>query len=248
MVRTLKALICLKKSGVFITTPRDLATYVHFDALYQSLFKCMFDHAFCWCTYLIRFSRKKVSTVKRDAFATFGGPHVLSLVTEVATRCLKAVRRQKFNYHRRARPEVMGGRLTLVDLNSGVGDKCQLGCAAEAFALMHKEVPEKIRSAIRDHNLKQNALAMRDMRLIHCDQNVTPVYYDEHCEKPDDKKNVDDFETHNLFVANGLPRRLSHAPGLWCRTCYGCRWLCDYAQSIFLRCLNIKAAWKLSVY
>ena len=41
----------------------------------------------------------------------FGGPHILSLVTEVATRALKAVRYQKFNVHRRLRPEAVGGRL-----------------------------------------------------------------------------------------------------------------------------------------
>ena len=49
----------------------------------------------------------------RQGFATFGGPHILSLVTEVATRCLKAVRRQKYNYHRRARPERLGALLTM---------------------------------------------------------------------------------------------------------------------------------------
>ena len=55
----------------------------------------------------------RTSSDSRQAFATFGGPHILSLVTEVATRCLKAVRRQKYNYHRRARPERLGALLTL---------------------------------------------------------------------------------------------------------------------------------------
>lgn len=50
---------------------------------------------------------------RRTGFATFGGPHVLSRVTEVTTRCSKAVRCQKFDFHRRARPEALGGRLTL---------------------------------------------------------------------------------------------------------------------------------------
>ena len=39
---------------------------------------------------------------------------MLSLVTEVATRALRAVRRQKFQIHRRARPEVLAARLTQV--------------------------------------------------------------------------------------------------------------------------------------
>jgi hypothetical protein len=46
---------------------------------------------------------------KQQGFAQFGGPHILTLVTEVATRALKAVRYQKFNVHRRLRPEAVGG-------------------------------------------------------------------------------------------------------------------------------------------
>jgi hypothetical protein len=55
---------------------------------------------------------------KQQGFAHFGGPHILTLVCEVATRALKAVRYQKFNVHRRLRPEAVGG---LIDrfLNSG---------------------------------------------------------------------------------------------------------------------------------
>ena len=48
----------------------------------------------------------------QQGFAHFGGPHILSLVTEVATRALKAVRFQKFNIHRRLRPEVLAARLS----------------------------------------------------------------------------------------------------------------------------------------
>ena len=47
----------------------------------------------------------------QQGFAHFGGPHILSLVTEVATRALKAVRYQKFNVHRRLRPEAIAGRI-----------------------------------------------------------------------------------------------------------------------------------------
>ncbi|MEE9321710.1 MAG: vanadium-dependent haloperoxidase [Granulosicoccus sp.] len=116
----------------FITTPRDLATYVRYDALYQAyLNACLFmlgspeqfgfqepvEHP-----YTKRSGpgfpdgpgdHSAASPPSRQAFAAFGGPHILSLVTEVATRCLKAVRRQKFNYHRRARPERLGALLTL---------------------------------------------------------------------------------------------------------------------------------------
>ena len=46
---------------------------------------------------------------KQTGFAQFGGPHILTLVTEVATRALKAVRHQKYNVHRRLRPEALAG-------------------------------------------------------------------------------------------------------------------------------------------
>ncbi len=101
----------------FITTPRDLATYVHYDALYEAyLNACLimlgegipFDPGipFQNADYLDH----------QQGFAQFGGPHILSLVTEVATRALKAVRYQKFNVHRRFRPEVLAARLTKHDL------------------------------------------------------------------------------------------------------------------------------------
>jgi membrane-associated phospholipid phosphatase len=49
------------------------------------------------------------ASTTQEGFATFGGPHVLSLVTEVATRALKAVWYQKWSVHRRLRPEAFAG-------------------------------------------------------------------------------------------------------------------------------------------
>ncbi|MEM7080065.1 MAG: vanadium-dependent haloperoxidase, partial [Pseudomonadota bacterium] len=96
----------------FITTPRDLATYVHYDALYEAYLNA--------CLIMlgaripldpgIPFQAKDLID-HQQGFAHFGGPHILSLVTEVATRALKAVRYQKFNIHRRARPEVLAARM-----------------------------------------------------------------------------------------------------------------------------------------
>ncbi|MGU9978311.1 MAG: hypothetical protein ACNYNY_06540 [Candidatus Oxydemutatoraceae bacterium WSBS_2016_MAG_OTU14] len=95
----------------FITTPRDLATYVHYDALYQAYLnaclillgkKIPFDPG-------LPFQQEDIID-HQQAFALFGAPHILSLVTEVATRALKAVRYQKFNVHRRLRPEALALR------------------------------------------------------------------------------------------------------------------------------------------
>ncbi len=102
-----------KPSYRFITTPRDMATYVHYDALYESyLNACLillgegipFDPG-------LPFQHNDFVD-HQQGFAHFGGPHILSLVTEVATRALKAVRHQKFNIHRRLRPEALAARLS----------------------------------------------------------------------------------------------------------------------------------------
>lgn len=94
----------------FITVPRDLATYVHFDALYQAYLNA--------CIIMLEMRIPFDDGVpfqgpdfidKQQGFALFGGPHVLTLVTEVATRALKAVRFQKFRVHRRIRPEAVCG-------------------------------------------------------------------------------------------------------------------------------------------
>lgn len=94
----------------FITTPRDLATYVHFDALYQAYLNA------CLLLLAARFDFQKgfpyEGRTRTKGFAQFGGPHILTLVTEVATRALKAVRFQKFTNHRRARPEAIAGAIS----------------------------------------------------------------------------------------------------------------------------------------
>ncbi|MFK8006584.1 MAG: vanadium-dependent haloperoxidase [Saprospiraceae bacterium] len=96
----------------FITTGRDLATYVHYDALYQAYLNA--------CLILLSYGAKfdpgipfqgADSLDHQQGFAHYGPPHILTLVTETATRALKAVRYQKFNIHRRCRPEVLAARL-----------------------------------------------------------------------------------------------------------------------------------------
>lgn len=99
----------------FIQTLRDLATYVHDDALYQAyLNACLillgqgapFDPNFDELSGMGRY--KDANT---GGFALWGGPHILSLLTEVATRALKAVLYQKFNKHLRLRPEALAARI-----------------------------------------------------------------------------------------------------------------------------------------
>lgn len=117
----------------FISTPRDLATYVHDDALYEAylnaclillgmgtpldasfdklsgqgnLYLNSLDPEHKYFTDLYEYHEREAG-----GFALWGGPHILTLVTEVATRALKAVRYQKFNTHMRLRPEALAGRI-----------------------------------------------------------------------------------------------------------------------------------------
>ncbi|MEM9533744.1 MAG: hypothetical protein AAGA23_22685, partial [Pseudomonadota bacterium] len=157
----LRGLDLFEKEKRFITTPRDLATYVHFDALYEAYLNACLIMLGMGVPHSKGFPEPS-PTGRRTAFATFGGPHILSLVCEVATRCLKAVRRQKFNYHRRARPEAMGGRFVLAC--AGGKAAAELGCAEKAFAHALEELPDELRKAIADHNRKQNKLTHRPFK------------------------------------------------------------------------------------
>jgi len=50
-------------------------------------------------------------SLTQDGFGTFGGPGIITLLCEVATRALKAVWFQKWYVHRRMRPEAYAGYL-----------------------------------------------------------------------------------------------------------------------------------------
>ncbi len=93
----------------YIRNLRDLAQWVHIDALYQA-----YLHA---CLIMLGQGTRldpglPLYNAKAQAgFAQCGGPHILTLVTEVATRALKAVWYQKWFVHFRLRPEEYGGRV-----------------------------------------------------------------------------------------------------------------------------------------
>lgn len=146
----------------YITTPRDLATYVHYDALYEAYLNA--------CLILLGmgapldpglpFLASDVQD-KQQGFATFGGPHILSLVTEVATRALKAVRYQKFNNHRRLRPEALAG---LIDRWSNQADLSE-DAKHELHSLekITKTLDEiGLLKLINQHNTCQNKASDRD--------------------------------------------------------------------------------------
>jgi hypothetical protein len=93
----------------FIRNLRDLATFVHFDVLYQAYMTA--------CLYMLSAGLKssdnnpynKSDIEKQEGFGNFGGPHVVALLPEVSSRALKAQWLQKWFVHRRLRPEAFGG-------------------------------------------------------------------------------------------------------------------------------------------
>ena len=141
----------------FIATPRDLATYVHYDALYQAYLnaclsllsqKAPFDPG-------VPFQADD-KLDHQQGFAHFGGPHILSLVTEVATRALKAVRYQKFSVHRRLRPEAIGGY---------IHRRCTLNNPPASLAgvdVLGRKL-EKTLKEVAHHNREQNQKHLSDL-------------------------------------------------------------------------------------
>ena len=93
----------------YLRTPRDLAHYVHFDALYEAYLNAAL--ILLALEAPVDQGNPYLHSRNQEGFGTYGGPHLLSLVTEVATRALKAVWFQKWFVHRRLRPEAFGGRI-----------------------------------------------------------------------------------------------------------------------------------------
>jgi len=104
----------------YIRNLRDLGEWAHMDALYQAYHQACLILLGLFATPGQRdwyhgggapfdAGNPYWSLNNTACFGTFCAPHVLSLVTEVATRALKAVWYQKWFVHRRLRPEAMGG-------------------------------------------------------------------------------------------------------------------------------------------
>lgn len=159
----------------FITYPRDLATYVHFDALYEAyLNACLIlldfgapvDSGIAQLSSSTSPEAKKASASgsgKVDGFALFGGPHILNLVTEVATRALKAVRYQKFNVHCRLRPEALAGWIEAI--NQGKTEITEIESLKEMYDILNSDLDGiNLLAKIKEHNGKQNAQDLNKLR------------------------------------------------------------------------------------
>ncbi|MFY9558221.1 MAG: vanadium-dependent haloperoxidase [Blastocatellia bacterium] len=139
----------------FCRNGRDLAQYVHVDVLYQAYFVAFLviagggypvDAGNPYGTALDPGSGRPLAagakgSISQTAFGTFGGPAVATLVTEPATRALKAQWFQKWMVHRRLRPEEFGGRVEVQRLgrrtypfHSDLGSSSVLNEVFEEFA------------------------------------------------------------------------------------------------------------------
>jgi len=98
----------------FIRSLRDMARYVHVDQLHQAYFNAALLLLSASNTQVDEgnpYASANSSGKNQDGFGVFGAPALLVLLTEVASRALKAVWFQKWYVHRRLRPEEWGGRV-----------------------------------------------------------------------------------------------------------------------------------------
>jgi hypothetical protein len=121
-----------------LSSMRDLARFVNKDALHQAYFNA----ALLCLSWGVKFDQGNPylsSSLSREApFGTFGGPDLLTRVSEVASRALDVVWRQKWEVHRRLRPEVYGGLMQMqavgLEVSPGMFVKRPYGLPAAAFA------------------------------------------------------------------------------------------------------------------
>ncbi len=92
----------------YIRDGRGLAEYVHVDFTYQAFLNAGLILLGYGGGALDDANPYKTSTTQ-GGFITFGGAHILDLVTRVANLALKAAWFQKWQVHRRVRPEAYAG-------------------------------------------------------------------------------------------------------------------------------------------
>ena len=93
----------------YMRNGRDIGEWVHIDVLFQGYFQAFLIIAGLGVPFDNGNPYKTSQT--QAGFATFGGPHIATLLCEVSTRALHAVWNQKWMVHRRIRPEAFAERV-----------------------------------------------------------------------------------------------------------------------------------------
>ena len=113
-----------------IGTMRDLARFVNKDALHQAYFNAALLLS-NWKAKVDAGNPYRDLYQRQGAFGTLGDPNLLALVSEVATRALQVVWRQKWIVNRRLRPEAYGGLMQMQRL----GLDGEIGPVTRAYGL-----------------------------------------------------------------------------------------------------------------
>lgn len=92
----------------YMRTAHDMAEWVHKDFTFQA-----FQNAALILMGMNaqRDSHPYANSPSQAGFITFGGPHILDLISRAAYAALKAAWHQKWHVHRSLRPEVLAGRV-----------------------------------------------------------------------------------------------------------------------------------------
>lgn len=93
----------------YMRNGRDIGQWVHVDVLFQGYFQAFLVLASLGVPFDA--GNPYTDSATQIGFGTFGGPHIATLLCEVATRALKTVWNQKWLVHRRVRPEVFAARV-----------------------------------------------------------------------------------------------------------------------------------------
>lgn len=109
----------------YISCMRDMARFVNKDALHQAYFNAALQLLNSGAKWTPGSPYSDKNQPRRDAgFGTLGGPHILALVSEVASRALQTIWYQKWQRYLRLRPEAYAGALHVQSIGApGVGKK-----------------------------------------------------------------------------------------------------------------------------
>jgi hypothetical protein len=148
----------------FIRNMRDLAAYVHYDDLPQPFLNAclILLHMDVLCVnpqptfsrsnpYIERYLQRQ------EGFVTFGLVHILSLISEVTTRALKAVWFLKWFVHRRLRPEAFGGLIHRQLNSNSLTPTSNLSSPHPSYPIHHDILTSKVLPKIFEKNKRIQA-------------------------------------------------------------------------------------------
>jgi hypothetical protein len=121
----------------YMRNGRGIGEWVHVDVLFQAYFMAFLNLASLGAP--LDPANPYASSAKQIGFATFGPPHIATILCEVSTRALHATWYQKWFAHRRVRSEGYGG---------AVHARLNRGLSADR-APVHQEILNSISSSSR---------------------------------------------------------------------------------------------------